>query len=63
MLYSPDALNGVLETPWETDISLGMSARGLDPAEEILVDLSIFALVVWSVGDEGLNTTSKMSNE
>lgn len=63
VLDGSDALNGILETPGETHLSLGMSARGFDPAVEILMDLSIFALVVWSVGDERLNTTSKMSNE
>ena len=51
VLKTPDALNGILEAPRETDESVGMATRHLEPAEETLGNLTLLGFVVGRVRD------------
>jgi hypothetical protein len=51
VLQGPDALNGDVETPGEGHVSVRMAARHVDPAEEVLGDLSRYRVVVGRKGN------------
>ena len=51
VFQTTDAHNGILEAPWERNVSFGMAARHLEPAEVTLGDLALLGLVVGRVWD------------
>ena len=51
VFQTADALNGILEAPRETNESVGMATRHLEPAEETLGYLALFGFVVGSIWD------------
>ena len=58
MLQGSNALNGDSEAPGESHFSVSVAARYFDPAVEVLGDLADFGLVVWCVGDAGLEAAN-----
>ena len=58
MLETADALNGILEAPRETNESVGMATRHLEPAEETLGYLALLGFVVRRVWDTRADAAS-----
>ena len=57
VLETADALNGILEAPRETNESVCMATRHLEPAEETLGYLALLGFVVGRVWDTGAGHT------
>ena len=56
MFQSPDAEDSDVETPGEGHVTVHMTARNFDPAEEIVGELSWHRFVVWHEWNVGFDT-------